>query len=377
MYVNYVVHIGSGQKIDKMQYIYTPNDKKIYVMDNAKLFKGLQKYNLIDEYEKLLLGGVNIGGVNKGSKCRNLLNFLEENKIESDEYKSWAKYKYDTTGNDFADHACSDIDGFVKDAYGKPYIPGSSLKGAIRTAILNAHLLEHSKDFSNEKREIEKIITDASGNLKKDLAKQTELIENKITHTAKRDEKNISSMLNDCFCGLRISDSNPVDVSNLTLCKKKDVNPDGYESKNKTEKSKPNVYRECLQPDTELEFSMTIDERYFKYTIEDIEESIYMMYNNYCEKFIACFDDNLPVGDGYIFLGGGAGFVTKTFMYSLFEKEKAIELTSKFMMKTTSTDHAHDKDISEYKVSPHMRKSTKFDSSTFDFGLCYIEFTVI
>lgn len=39
----------------------------------------------------------------------------------------------------------NDLNTFVKDAFGRPYIPGSSLKGALRTAILN-DLKEDTKE---------------------------------------------------------------------------------------------------------------------------------------------------------------------------------------------------------------------------------------
>lgn len=49
--------------------------------------------------------------------------------------ESWADYRMNT-GDIVSGRRLSLLDTFIKDLYGCPYIPGSSLKGALRTILL-------------------------------------------------------------------------------------------------------------------------------------------------------------------------------------------------------------------------------------------------
>ena len=40
----------------------------------------------------------------------------------------------------------------VKDAYGCPYVPGSSLKGALRTVLLGAVVIRKNEAFAEERK---------------------------------------------------------------------------------------------------------------------------------------------------------------------------------------------------------------------------------
>ena len=59
--------------------------------------------------------------------------------------------------------------------------------------------------------------------------------------------------VNNCFSGIRVSDSEPLSVSDLMLCRKTDLLPDENENS-------ISVKRECLKPGTKVKFSMEIDE---------------------------------------------------------------------------------------------------------------------
>ena len=50
------LHVGSGDRINKKEYIYQKNENKAYIPDLKKMFSGLKKLNLLREYEKYLLG---------------------------------------------------------------------------------------------------------------------------------------------------------------------------------------------------------------------------------------------------------------------------------------------------------------------------------
>ena len=169
MKVKAPIFIGSGKEIPKYGYAYIQKENAIYVMNFKKLFNSLKKWNLLDQYEELMLQG------NNGKYRCSLMEMLKANSITEAEIKKCSSYSYTTEGNEFDKKNCQNIQEFVRDPYHMPYIPGSSLKGAIRTALLAKLVSENASMFESEKREIERIITARGRNIKSELARQTKL----------------------------------------------------------------------------------------------------------------------------------------------------------------------------------------------------------
>ena len=48
-----------------------------------------------------------------------------------------------------------EINTFIKDAYGMPYVPGSSIKGMFRTALIVWEIHKNPRKFERIKRDIE------------------------------------------------------------------------------------------------------------------------------------------------------------------------------------------------------------------------------
>jgi CRISPR-associated protein Csm5 len=70
-----------------------------------------------------------------------------------------------------------------------------------------------------------------------------------------------------------------------------------------------------------------------------------------------------------IYLGGGAGYFSKTFTYSLFKKDDAVNFVKKYLEKTTPRAHNHFKDRG---ISPHMQKCTRCGGKLYEMGKCQI-----
>lgn len=85
----------------------------------------LQKNNLAEEYEKFMLN----------DKSKDLGYWLREHKIKNEDINKWTKYELDC-GDAIFENKKMEIIPFIKDAYDKPYIPGSSIKGMLRTILL-------------------------------------------------------------------------------------------------------------------------------------------------------------------------------------------------------------------------------------------------
>ena len=68
---------------------------------------------------------------------------------------------------------------------------------------------------------------------------------------------------------------------------------------------------------------------------------------------------NVEEIDNSMFLGGGAGYFSKTVSYILFDEEKdydGVDFTRDLLKKTTPYKHKHEKDRD---ISPHMQKCTR------------------
>ena len=140
------IHIGNGEEY--WPYDYVIKDQKIKIIDKIEFNKRV----LSDK--KLYQNFLNISENSKEVVSfyrTNAKEFIEEIKLRSN-----AKEYLSKSGDIRAP-----INQFIKDVFGKVYIPGSSIKGAMRTAIANYIYLnekkEELKDINNEQKFIAKI----------------------------------------------------------------------------------------------------------------------------------------------------------------------------------------------------------------------------
>ncbi|WP_240624150.1 RAMP superfamily CRISPR-associated protein [Staphylococcus rostri] len=165
----------------------------------------------------------------------------------------------------------NNIDLMVRDGQQSVYIPGSSLKGAIKTALLGIR--------NNEK-----------------------------------DTK--------WYSKLSVRDSLPINKDSIAIYEKIDVN----------RKDNPMVvYRECIDVGTEIKTTITIDDDIL--SINEIETAIKAFFDNYRKKWLDGFNstaverevlnETIPAQKNIIYLGGGSGFVSKTLQYQRYSKDDA------------------------------------------------------
>lgn len=362
--------IGSeeNKNIAKSEYVIDGNT--LYVFDMRKMFNGLVKYHLDKAYAQDVL---------QCNRKFDLKLFLRNNRVSLDIYKQWIAYSLLLPDN--AEIKNNILAFFMKDAYSKPYVPGSSLKGAIRTCILNALLLDgENENFATETENALKIY---ERNRKAYLSRNASEMETSIFNTLKRKGTKSSDAVNSIFQGLTISDSEPLDTDCLILCPKIDILPTESHKRNQLK----NVVRECIKPGTKITFYVHIDSKFFPYDDKKILKFILQNYLNIEEKYLSSFPSTINSNDEYkIYLGGGSGFVTKTCVYSLFdERDRAVKNAGEILdsvdsikggkNRTKMGNHLHD--FNKYGVAPHTRKSTIIDGKTYDFGLCNICFEPI
>ena len=352
--------IGNGEKIGKKEYIYVPFQKKIFIPDLGKMYESFRKSGLEREYQEYVLKSNN----------QDFSWWLKEHGYRVEDYQKWAKYELDTSDSALSSQdrqvRPKEILCFVKDAYGMPYIPGSSIKGMIRTALLTYEIKKHPEKYEKIKSEIwDNRLEEA--NRKKYLSREAEDLEIRTFHTLNRPKENIRNAVNSVMSGLIIGDSSSIDTDRLSLCQKVEYNV------MKQERLLP-ILRETVIPGTKFEFDLTIDTKICPYTIETIREAL-DLFNQLCySRFYSKFDrgDNRK---GIVWLGGGVGFLSKTIPYALFEETEAVELTTQIFKHTLNrkmyNDHKHFKD-QRLGASPHICKCTRYKNQLYDMGRCQL-----
>ena len=112
-----------GKNLDYGEGVLSGSDEVVYLIDNDKLCEYIASKEKIEEYIKYF-------SESDGADRRNLSidDFLRQEKIFPDQAKI-KKLAYGVT-------QISHGKNFVQNGNGRPYIPGSSIKGAIRNAII-------------------------------------------------------------------------------------------------------------------------------------------------------------------------------------------------------------------------------------------------
>lgn len=329
------VFIGSGQKLKKKEYIFDEKKGRVKIIDVNKMLGFICKdKNLMRDYEKLMMSG---------DKSDDLQSFFNDHKISEKNYKNWILRECNVKGN----FNREDINTFVRDGRGEAYIPGSSLKGMFRTVILS-YLIRHADEaYKNEMRA--RVSEDLSDEHLDEVDKEmsVKFLHSKLTDSDRKD------MVNSIMRGLIISDSKKIADKNMALYRKLDMSVKG-------EGHEINLVRECVDFKVKIETTITIDTTIFPYT----KDELFKMFEEFTEYYEGILEKKFigypkhSMSNKRFFLGGGAGFISKTDLYALFgdeEREKAIEITGR-ILDNKFHNKKHLSDAKAHGISPRILK---------------------
>lgn len=168
------LHIGNGNKVTPLD-IY-PSGNSIYVLNVEKLFNDLQKLGVsLEEILDFLQNPPGEHYVWKG--------YIEKYRLNPAEYSLYSLPVFGEPGK-----TSMQINEFIK-FNGRPYLPGSSLKGAIRTAILYKVLKDCGSVFQIEStlRKSMKDLISQNPKRKRNIQTVIENMIRYITYPANRD----------------------------------------------------------------------------------------------------------------------------------------------------------------------------------------------
>ena len=354
------IHVGDGGKLGKKEYIQYDSKGPVIVPDTAKMFGDLQRARLDGAYEEFMLSDYGSG----------LGQWLYSKRINEQYAKRWEMYRMDP-GDAFARRTNGggatpkEILTFMKDPYGNPYIPGSTLKGMLRTALICYRV---SREPERYKDKISEITRSASvrASRNKYLRFETNALEAAVFHTLERPNVRKDDAVNSIMSGFIVSDSKPLPLSQLVLAQKIDY------TLGRQEKPLP-ILREALKPGSQIDFELTIDTKTCNITIEEVFSALDYFQQEAYKSFYSRFGRGANA-KGTVWLGGGCGFLSKTILYPLCGKD-ALKTADKIFQTTLGGiygKHKHKNDISN-GVAPHVCKCTRYGGKLYDMGMGKIE----
>ena len=130
--------VGEGKVYLGTDYLFDGDLRRVQILDQNQFFRMLIRYDLVDRYEHFILGG-----------RKHLSAFLKENPvIPQEEIKAAVLYHVSAAYALTEKYSMKKIFAFTRDAANRVYIPGSTLKGAIRSALLFSMMEKGGGDFS-------------------------------------------------------------------------------------------------------------------------------------------------------------------------------------------------------------------------------------
>lgn len=354
------VFIGNGRSVNKKEYIFDRTAGKMYFFDVKKMYDGLCAKKLGDQYEEYLMDGYG-----------DLYGFLKHNQIPEMQYKKWINRAVAVGDPSMNLRSIKEVQEFIKDPSGRPYIPGSSLKGMLRT-ILQVYELLKNPDEETYSRIRKNVQGEAFENRRRYHARSDAALDQASFHRELFKNKDglydLKDQNNDVLRGLYIGDSEPISADDLCVCEKIDMLPNG-------DMRTLNLLRECIKPFVCVSFPVTIDKTICPYTMNEIMRAMKAFYQYYNDLFADHFSKAPEVkGNSTTFyLGGGAGYVSKTVTYGLISGKAGVKTVSEILDNTVAPndrrrhDHAGDPDRG---VSPHMMKCTKYKNKLYQMGAC-------
>lgn len=397
------VHIGNGISYNSGEYIFVPSCRggQVYFLKESGWLKYLYEKEVVDLFAKDLLEHIHKGipfniyewlATQKTlGSFSTVLSELEEKDavyLKEDVYLDLNRRTQKLSLND--------VHPFIRAGNGSCYIPGSSIKGAFRTALLVQDIMQHPGKYKTYWLEAERVLfTRSMGKnpIENGLKKIAENIEIEFAYPKERiqeareakDKKKRIDIVNDLFKYLQISDAVACEPLKLAVVQKVDLGIEAAENGD-TPKTMP-ICRECIMPDNTLEFTVSVDDEALKQIgashIDNILGALQyftaLQYNLQADVYgIATSQELNQLRVANLVLGGGTGYFSKTILYALADSQAknreegrlaGVHIVRAFMKEKFYRGH-HERDN---KLSPHTLKLTRYQNKTVLMGLCKVE----
>lgn len=380
------LHVGSGEKLMAFEYLYDRKRQEVYFLDASKWIVFLEKRSLLDDFASYV--------ERRDFQRKSLWEWLLGRGASEAELRALAlrkAYAATLTAERDRRKTLNDIVCQTTLAGGAPYIPGSTIKGAVRTGLLHGMIRREPQRFQRFWQEIAGVKRAPLREKQRVWSKAMTHLEQMALHTLALPDTQAGDAVASALRGLRVSDAvcaegekETIVLQKVDLTTKKKQGEDG--------ENKISLFRECLPAGRRLRFSVTADRSMLQSLgISSLDEIIGMMrayMNDGLRLQERTFGDKAyrplfeEAREAECLLGGGTGFLSKTLVHALAPSKEAARhfiarhLDEKFTKRDRATGRrrpAHDHELLDAKLSPRTLKlACEDDYDEWILGLCRI-----
>ena len=371
-------NIGGPEKLMTKDYMYNYDAGEVYLLNNYEWFRFLARHNKLAEFEIYMQNEmVRPNGRTMYDWAKNTIGASQLTKdVLGPAISSIMK---SSIYNEGRKNSLNDITPQIRGANGEVYIPGSSIKGVIDSAIIS-HMLRNNKAFrSNVQRELRKVLDvykrKNARSLFKDIFKMVNQAIIKHIHVLTNNEgKPLKGILASAFRGISVSDAMPMSAIQTEVLKKEDscVDEDGTHE--------ISVHRECILPNQMFSFTVTLDTAITKeieitsvdQVLEILQEDFNATHDLLASKFkkvSSSIFKALEPANAYI--GSNTGFVQKTIIMAAFtdDEKTGIDIIKAILdVNFQKAEH----DSKDRFMAPRAIKLVKWNGHYYEMGGIHI-----
>lgn len=366
------INISDGIVLGAKDYLYDSRRQKVFFLNLHQWHMFIYKHMLLEKYESYL--------ANFRDK-QSLLEWLQMQGYDIDDVRTVITSEAQATVNLMDNEkkkTLNDINRHIQQPEGSLYVPGSSIKGVFRTAILYS-LLQKRQDIKVKYwRQIQEKISSNYFKPYRDFNKLISDLENEFLHTLRLVDGNIRS--NNAVCsamrGLQVSDTYASRNMQTAILQKVDG---GFDKFGKASHKKLPIFRECMLPKAELFFDVKIEKAVMSTiginTVDDLLKATHSFFAAVTDLLQQVFEKEYQeafqgVAAGNMFLGGNTGFLSKTLLAMLAPDKDTAKNTIKVLLDKSFKTHKHL--LRDKVIAPRTLKCTNYNGKLMLMGVAEV-----
>lgn len=393
------INISDGIVLRAKDYLYDSRRQKVFFLNLHQWHMFIYKHMLLEKYESYL--------ANFRDK-QSLLEWLQMQGYDIDDVCTVITSEAQATVNLMDNEkkkTLNDINRHIQQPDGSLYVPGSSIKGVFRTAILykllqkrqdikskywcyskqQVDIIEKLMEEERKPRELQimpySVIKKKKDQATKEIDKLIASLESELLHTLRlKDDKerNISNKNAVCSAmrGLQVSDTYASRNVQTAILQKVDG---GFDKFGKASPKKLPIFRECMLPKAELFFDVKIEKAVMSTiginTVDDLLKATHSFFAAVTDLLQQAFEKEYQeafqgVAAGNMFLGGNTGFLSKTLLAMLAPDKDTAKNTIKVLLDKSFKNHKHL--LRDKIIAPRTLKCTNYNGKLMLMGVAEV-----
>lgn len=366
------INISDGIVLGAKDYLYDSRRQKVFFLNLHQWHMFIYKHMLLEKYESYIA---------TFRDKQSLLEWLQMQGYDIDDVRTVITSEAQATVNLMDNEkkkTLNDINRHIQQPDGSLYVPGSSIKGVFRTAILYS-LLQKRQDIKVKYwRQIQEKISSNYFKPYRDFNKLISDLENEFLHTLRLVDGNIRS--NNAVCsamrGLQVSDTYASRNMQTAILQKVDG---GFDKFGKASPKKLPIFRECMLPKAELFFDVKIEKAVMSTiginTVDDLLKATHSFFAAVTDLLQQAFEKEYQeafqgVAAGNMFLGGNTGFLSKTLLAMLAPDKDTAKNTIKVLLDKSFKTHKHL--LRDKVIAPRTLKCTNYNGKLMLMGVAEV-----